>query len=67
MLLSSADFFKTEIFNNFFINVVRVSKGLDLDQPPKSIGHNLALNCLHKGYQQTIKVTACKEIVLLPL
>ena len=33
MLLSSADFFKTEIFNNFFINVVRVSKSLDPDQP----------------------------------
>ena len=44
--LSSAVFFKIEVFKNSFRNTIRVSNGLDPDQDRHSVGPDLRPNCL---------------------
>ena len=33
---------------NYFMNIIRVSSGLDPDQDQRSVGPGLGLNCLHR-------------------
>ena len=44
--LSSAVFFKIEVFKSSFRNTIRVSNGLDPDQDRHSVGPDLRPNCL---------------------
>ena len=43
-LLLSADFFQ----NKLFMNIIRVSNGLDPDQDHDSVGPDLGPNCLQR-------------------
>ena len=49
LLLSSADFFKINFFNNkkMFRNSIRVSNNFDPDQDQCSVGPDVGANCLH--------------------
>ena len=49
LLLSSADFFKINIFKkNSSSNNIRLSNGLDPDQERRSVGPDLGPNCLQR-------------------
>ena len=56
LLSSSADFFKINLFKNFF-KEHRVANGLGPDQDRHFVGPDLGPNCL-QNCQQMTKVTA---------
>ena len=48
LLLTSADFFKTNFSKNSFRNTIRVSNSLDPDQDQRSVGPDLGPNYLQR-------------------
>ena len=66
LFISSAELvFKLTFSNMSFRNRIRASNALDPDQDRPSVGPDLGLNCLPKGYQQTTKVAASMDSVMV--
>ena len=49
LFLSSAEFFKINIFKNFFRNTSRVSNSLDPDLAQHFVGPDLGTNCFRRS------------------